>query len=262
MIWFHFAAIPRLVFSDLRERERERESPIVLQGPRGFSVRTRGTPASRAVASIPSNPSVILCPEGKGAWATTADEWNFAQMLVGACTRSRGSALRRNENNWVRLWVPNYVANERPLPASPSCPRTTPPPLVKYVAARLLQDLEAYVMDASAINAPFLLSKLANHNRPSTTTATSEDPSSPPTEARRGDAPIEGGAAPPPGGGGPASAAAEDMHGPPAFDAVFTNAALHWVRAPRTVIEGAKRVLRPGGRCVSCACDSRRAALV
>ncbi|CAN0515129.1 unnamed protein product, partial [Scytosiphon promiscuus] len=33
-----------------------------------------------------------------------------------------------------------------------------------------------------------------------------------------------------------------------AFDAVFTNAALHWVRAPRTVIEGAKRVLRPGGR--------------
>lgn len=38
--------------------------------------------------------------------------------------------------------------------------------------------------------------------------------------------------------------------GTPAFDAVFTNAALHWVRTPRAVISGVKRVLRPGGRFV------------
>lgn len=35
-----------------------------------------------------------------------------------------------------------------------------------------------------------------------------------------------------------------------AYDAVFTNAALHWVRSPRTVIDSAKEVLRPGGRFV------------
>ena len=35
------------------------------------------------------------------------------------------------------------------------------------------------------------------------------------------------------------------------FDAVFTNAALHWCkRDPSGVLEGAKRVLKPGGRIV------------
>jgi SAM-dependent methyltransferase len=34
------------------------------------------------------------------------------------------------------------------------------------------------------------------------------------------------------------------------FDAVFSNAALHWMRRPATVIAGVKRALRPGGRFV------------
>lgn len=35
-----------------------------------------------------------------------------------------------------------------------------------------------------------------------------------------------------------------------AFDAVFSNAALHWMLKPQAVIEGVKRALRPGGRFV------------
>jgi SAM-dependent methyltransferase len=34
------------------------------------------------------------------------------------------------------------------------------------------------------------------------------------------------------------------------FDAVFSNAALHWMRNPDVVIEGVRRALRPGGRFV------------
>jgi len=34
------------------------------------------------------------------------------------------------------------------------------------------------------------------------------------------------------------------------FDAVFSNAALHWMRAPDAVIAGVRRALRPGGRFV------------
>ncbi|MDV3467611.1 methyltransferase domain-containing protein [Stenotrophomonas sp. C3(2023)] len=34
------------------------------------------------------------------------------------------------------------------------------------------------------------------------------------------------------------------------FDAVFSNAALHWMRAPDRVLEGVRRALRPGGRFV------------
>lgn len=34
------------------------------------------------------------------------------------------------------------------------------------------------------------------------------------------------------------------------FDAVFSNAALHWMRNPDAVIEGVRRALRPGGRFV------------
>ncbi|CAN0183911.1 unnamed protein product [Ectocarpus sp. 6 AP-2014] len=110
------------------------------------------------------------------------------------------------------------------------------------VAAAARKDIEAYVMDASAINAPFLLEKLSAHDHndncssppspPSQTTATEGDPAAPlPPPHREGNR-------------------AEGGEEPVAFDAVFTNAALHWVRAPRTVIEGAKRVLRPGGRFV------------
>jgi SAM-dependent methyltransferase len=36
-----------------------------------------------------------------------------------------------------------------------------------------------------------------------------------------------------------------------AFDAVFSNAALHWLRRPDEVIEGVFRALRPGGRFVA-----------
>lgn len=43
-------------------------------------------------------------------------------------------------------------------------------------------------------------------------------------------------------------AAALDFDG--AFDAVFSNAALHWVRAPDAVIDGVWRALKPGGRFV------------
>eukprot|EP00752_Nemacystus_decipiens_P015678 g13992.t1 len=117
------------------------------------------------------------------------------------------------------------------------------------IAAAVKRDLEAYVMDASAINAPFLLSKLTNHQCHSSSSSSSEDPSSPSTEGRRGYSPANGGAARAPGESDPATAS-QDRQGAPAFDAVFTNAALHWVRAPRTVIEGVKRVLRPGGRFV------------
>ncbi len=35
------------------------------------------------------------------------------------------------------------------------------------------------------------------------------------------------------------------------FDAVFSNAALHWMRAPDAVIDGVWRVLKPGGRFVA-----------
>lgn len=35
------------------------------------------------------------------------------------------------------------------------------------------------------------------------------------------------------------------------FDAVFSNAALHWIKEPERVIEGVARVLRPGGRFVA-----------
>jgi len=35
------------------------------------------------------------------------------------------------------------------------------------------------------------------------------------------------------------------------FDAVFSNAALHWIRPPERVVEGIARALRPGGRFVA-----------
>jgi SAM-dependent methyltransferase len=35
------------------------------------------------------------------------------------------------------------------------------------------------------------------------------------------------------------------------FDAVFSNAALHWIKEPERVIEGVARVLKPGGRFVA-----------
>jgi SAM-dependent methyltransferase len=43
---------------------------------------------------------------------------------------------------------------------------------------------------------------------------------------------------------------AENLHLPPAFDAVFSNAALHWMKKPDAVIAGVRRALRPGGRFV------------
>src|SRR4029077_9625458 len=35
------------------------------------------------------------------------------------------------------------------------------------------------------------------------------------------------------------------------FDAVFSNAALHWMRPPEAVLAGVRRALRPGGRFVA-----------
>lgn len=46
----------------------------------------------------------------------------------------------------------------------------------------------------------------------------------------------------------------EDGHALPfhhEFDAVFSNAALHWMTEPERVIEGVRRALRPGGRFVA-----------
>jgi SAM-dependent methyltransferase len=44
---------------------------------------------------------------------------------------------------------------------------------------------------------------------------------------------------------------AEDLRLPPAFDAVFSNAALHWMKKPDAVIAGVARALKPGGRFVA-----------
>lgn len=44
---------------------------------------------------------------------------------------------------------------------------------------------------------------------------------------------------------------AHDPFGANAYDAVFSNAALHWMRTPQTVIENAFAALRPGGRFVA-----------
>jgi SAM-dependent methyltransferase len=43
---------------------------------------------------------------------------------------------------------------------------------------------------------------------------------------------------------------ARDLAFPPVFDAVFTNAALHWMKRPEAVIAGVARALRRGGRFV------------
>ena len=40
-----------------------------------------------------------------------------------------------------------------------------------------------------------------------------------------------------------------DLAGP--FDAVFSNAALHWMTRPEVVLHGVARLLRPGGRFVA-----------
>jgi trans-aconitate methyltransferase len=42
----------------------------------------------------------------------------------------------------------------------------------------------------------------------------------------------------------------EHLHFDNEFDAVFSNAALHWMTRPAAVIEGVRRALRPGGRFV------------
>lgn len=122
------------------------------------------------------------------------------------------------------------------------------------------QDVDAYVMDASAIDPSFLLSKIADHNTNPTSMAAAQKSSTTTTVPEPGMHPqagqIEGRFATPvpesaiSSSGGCGYGADSEDDGPPAFDAVFTNAALHWVRAPRTVIDGARRVLRPGGRFV------------
>lgn len=108
-------------------------------------------------------------------------------------------------------------------------------------------------MDASAIDAPFLLSKISHHNSNSNNNPSGISSSSPTTATGEPPAIPEEGVSPQYGGElgrAPPVPADGTADGPSAFDAVFTNAALHWVRAPRTVIDGAKRVLRPGGRFV------------
>ncbi|MEB2286215.1 MAG: methyltransferase domain-containing protein [Myxococcales bacterium] len=46
-------------------------------------------------------------------------------------------------------------------------------------------------------------------------------------------------------------ASGEDLPFASEFDAVFSNAALHWMRRPGAVIAGVRRALRPGGRFVA-----------
>ncbi len=46
-------------------------------------------------------------------------------------------------------------------------------------------------------------------------------------------------------------ASGEDLPFEREFDAVFSNAALHWMRQARAVLEGVHRALRPGGRFVA-----------
>ena len=48
----------------------------------------------------------------------------------------------------------------------------------------------------------------------------------------------------------PASATPGSSPSPSEFDAVFTNAALHWVGAPAQVTAGVAKALKPGGRYV------------
>jgi SAM-dependent methyltransferase len=43
---------------------------------------------------------------------------------------------------------------------------------------------------------------------------------------------------------------AHDPFGEGLYDAVFSNAALHWMREPETVLANVRRALRPGGRFV------------
>lgn len=44
---------------------------------------------------------------------------------------------------------------------------------------------------------------------------------------------------------------AHDPFGEDAYDAIFSNAALHWMRRPELVLENIARALRPGGRLVA-----------
>ena len=46
-------------------------------------------------------------------------------------------------------------------------------------------------------------------------------------------------------------AAGQDLNFEGEFDAVFSNAALHWMRPPEKVLAGVRRALRPGGRFVA-----------
>ncbi|MBI3674942.1 MAG: methyltransferase domain-containing protein, partial [Rhizobiales bacterium] len=43
----------------------------------------------------------------------------------------------------------------------------------------------------------------------------------------------------------------EDLHFAAEFDAVFSNAALHWMTRPRAVTQGVRRALKPSGRFVA-----------
>ncbi|CAM9433713.1 unnamed protein product [Sphacelaria rigidula] len=159
------------------------------------------------------------------------------------------------------------------------------------VAAAVKREVDAYVMDAANIDAPFLLSRIAEADdkktggvndgdlgaprqqehiptSASTTTATTgcgaesqaqghpseNDADFNGLERQNSGARLDQESPPPPPPPPPSSSsstsARQTEEGIPAFDAVFTNAALHWVRTPRAVIGGVKRVLRPGGRFV------------
>lgn len=117
------------------------------------------------------------------------------------------------------------------------------------------QEVEAYVMDATAIDAPFLLSKISDSPPPSGQQLQSAGPeitassSSTPTKTLSSPAPERSGVIEV-GDDSCRGSVSGPVEGSPAYDAVFTNAALHWVRAPRAVVDGARRVLRPGGRFV------------
>eukprot|EP00904_Undaria_pinnatifida_P001222 jgi/Undpi1/110/HiC_scaffold_1.g00110.m1 len=110
------------------------------------------------------------------------------------------------------------------------------------VAAAVKRNIDAYVMDASAIDAPFVLSKIAkakaNTNKTRPGTVREEGAGRicwvcSPRLPRRGTFGL--------GGSGEGGDGIDHRPATAAFDAVFTNQTLHWIRTPRTVIDGAKR---------------------
>lgn len=103
-------------------------------------------------------------------------------------------------------------------------------------------------MDAAAMDIPFLLSRVDKRDKRRTDEVSSREEGGTAEGAARAS------------GDSAAHQGDDHWHIPPGdglvsglrgtYDAVFTNAALHWIQAPLAVLGGVKRLLRPGGRFV------------